>query len=360
MKPQFKAALLLLLVPTLLFANNKKPVVKQTREKTYHKEYSVKPDAKLEVSNSFGNIDIVTWNENRIVIDVVVSVKGNDSEKIQKRLDRIDVIFTTTNSLVTAKTKFSKKKSSWNWFGSNDNSSMEINYTIKMPITNSVDLNNDYGAINISELEGHAKISCDYGQLIIGALKADDNLLYFDYTSKSTIGYMKSGKINADYSGFTLDKVEQLELNADYTSSEILDVNTINYNCDYGEIKIDKAKTLVGTGDYISHKIGEITETLAINADYGAIKINRIAPTAKSAKINADYTSIKLGYDSDLNFNFFIKLDYASLTGESNLTVKHKLIENGSKSYTGYYGSENTANTITINSEYGGVTLIKN
>ncbi len=72
---------------------------------------------------------------------------------------------------------------------------MEINYTIKVPVTNSVNLENDYGAISLDKLEGQAKISCDYGQLRIGELWAENNSLNFDYTNKSTIAFMKSGKI---------------------------------------------------------------------------------------------------------------------------------------------------------------------
>ncbi len=357
MKTQFKTVILLLLFPALLFANNGK--YKHTKDKTIHKEYNVNADAKLKVSNSFGNVDIVTWNENRIVIDIVITVNGNSEDKVQKRLDNINVDFTASNTLVTAKTTFNKKKSSWNWFGSNDNSSMEINYTIKMPISNSLDLSNDYGTINLNKLEGQASINCDYGQLIIGELLADDNSLNFDYTSKSTIGYMKSGKINADYSGFTLDKVERLELNADYGNSEIVEVNDINYRCDYGKIIVNKVTNLVGVGDYISHRIGDVSGTLNINADYGSIKIDRLASTVSSATIKSDYTGIKLGFDSDFNFDFTINTQYASLNGENDLTVKNTSKDNSNKRYSGYHGSENSGNTINITSKYGGVNLIK-
>ncbi len=360
MKTQFKAVLLLFLFPALLFANNSKPNAKQTKEKTIHKEFSVNSDAKLKVSNSFGNVDIVTWNENRIVIDIVITVNGNSEDKVQKRLDGINVEFSASNSLVSAKTTFNNNKSSWNWFGNNDNSSMEINYIIKMPITNSLDLNNDYGTINLNKLEGHANISCNYGQLIIGELMADDNSLSFDYTSKSTIGYMKSGKINADYSGFTLDKVGKLDLNADYTNSKIGEVSEINYNCDYGKITIDDVRKLEGMGNYISHRIGKVYSSLNINADYGSIKVDHLEASVKSAIISAGYTSIKLGYDSDFNFDFDIKLRYASFSGENDLTIKHSEKHNTNKKYSGYHGSENSGNTVNINSEYGGVTLTKN
>jgi hypothetical protein len=228
-----------------------------------------------------------------------------------------------------------------------------------MPITNSLDLNNDYGTININKLEGNADINCDYGQLIIGELLADNNSLNFDYTSKSTIGYMKSGKINADYSGFTLDKVENLDLNADYTNSEILDVEEINYNCDYGKVVIGNVNRLTGQGDYVNHRVGSVSGTLNIIADYGAIKIDRLKSSTSNVDIKADYTGIKLGFDSNFNFDFTINLQNASLGGESDVTIKHTSKDNNTKKYSGYHGSENSGNTVNISSQYGGVTLIK-
>ena len=359
MKTQFKAVIILLLFPALLFANNNKPDFKHTKEKTIHKEYNVSSDAKLKVDNSFGNVDIVTWNENRIVIDVIITVDGNSEDKVQKRLDGIDVVFSASNTLVSARTTFNKSKSNWNWLGNNNNSSMKINYTIKMPLNNSLDLSNDYGSINLNKLNGHAKINCDYGQIIIGELMADDNYLNFDYTSKSTIGYMKSGKINADYSGFTLDKVENLDLTADYTNSKIGEVSEINYNCDYGKITIEDVGKAEGNGDYISHRIGNVSGSLSINADYGSIKVERLEASVKSAAISADYTSIKMGYASDLNFDFVLDMRYASFNGEDDLTIQHSEKHNSSKKYSGYHGSQNSGNTININSEYGGVSLTK-
>ncbi len=129
MKTPFKIFVLFLLMPALLFANNDR--LKYKKEKTIKKEFSVNANAELKVNNSFGNVDIVSWNENRIEIVVNIITEGNNEDKAQKRLDEIDVEFSATGSNVYAKTIF-HKKGSRNWFGSNNNSSMEINYTIKM------------------------------------------------------------------------------------------------------------------------------------------------------------------------------------------------------------------------------------
>lgn len=363
MKLPYKLLIILFVVPLMVFANDDpKFKGKYTKTKTLNKEYTVNREAGLMVSNSYGNIDIVTWNENRTVIEVVITTNGDNEEKVQEKLDNIDVDFMGTASKVSAKTIFKDRKgSSWNWWGKNNNKvSMEINYTIKLPVSNSVDLSNDYGAINLNNLDGNARINCDYGQINIGSLNADNNSLNFDYTNNSTIGYMKSGKITADYSGFSLDKSESLQLNADYTSSDLGEIGDLNYNCDYGKLLVGSAGEIMGRGDYIPLKVGTLKGDLNVNSDYGSITVERITGGGGDITIDSDYAGIKLGYDSSYNFDFVLNLQYASLKGGDDLEIMKQSKDHTDKFYSGYRGSKNSGNTININSEYGSVTLYKN
>lgn len=361
MKLLSKTLLVFLILPLVALASTDKLKGKYTKEKTIKKEFNVNSGAGLRVKNSYGNLDIVTWNENRTVIEVTIKANGDNEEKVIERLKEIQVDFDASASLVSAETVFNNKKSGWSWWGSNKNNvSVEVNYSIKMPITNTVDLNNDYGAIHINKLKGNAKISCDYGQLIIGELLAENNLLTFDYTDKSTISYMKSGRINADYSGFTLEKTERLELNADYTQSEIIDAQSINYNCDYGKVIIGQAKDIIGRGDYVNNKIGTVKGSLNLNTDYGSIHIDNVSSQANSITIKADYTGVKMGFDRNYNFDFVVDLSYASFKGDNEVTVLKSSKDYTSSMYSGYHGKQSSGNSVNINSNYGGVTFNKN
>jgi len=346
----------------MAFATTNGPKGKYKAERKIHKEYEVNASAGLEIDNSYGSIDIVSWDQNRTVIDVTITTHASSQSKADEKLRDIDVDFTANGSLVKAITRFSKEnKSIWNsWFGDNDNVSMEINYTIKMPVTNTVDLDNDYGSIRINRLEGNARINCDYGQLIIGELMAENNYLNFDYTDKSTINYMKSGRINADYSGFTLDKAERLELNADYSRSEIGEVRDLNYNCDYGKVEVGKATKVIGRGDYISNKLGTVNGNVNLNTDYGSIKIERLTNGTKEVIIRSDYTGVKVGFASDYAFNFIVNLDYAGLSGRDTVEVTKSHKDSSEKKYEGYHNTNNSGNTLNIESEYGGVTFFEN
>ncbi|WP_031425982.1 hypothetical protein [Flavimarina sp. Hel_I_48] len=366
MRNSYFKTLLLVFMTTIVFANtfaSNGIKGRYTKEKTIKKEYNVNADALLKITNSYGNLNITSWNENRIEITVVVTTDGNNEEQVLRKLDEIDVLFEASSQQVMAETKFKRESQSW-WSSltssiSNNNVNMEINYTVKMPITNSVDLNNDYGGIYLNKLKGRAAISCDYGHLEVGELLADNNMLRFDYTNNTTIGFMKSGKINADYSSFTIEKGGEIELSADYTKSTFNSLKSLRFTCDYGNLDIDQIGAIDGSGDYLSLRMGRVSGDVDLSADYGSIKISELTADAGNVNINTDYANIRLGYAQDYHFNFTISLEYAGLSGEEEFDMVTRRIESSNKYYKGNYGGANAENNITISSEYGGVTFEK-
>lgn len=351
--------LLIVVAPITMFPNNGKLSGKHTKEKTIKKEFNVNSDALLKVSNSYGNLNITSWNENRVMIEVHIKTNGNNEEKVQKKLNEISVDFQNSASMVSAKTVFNNNKNSWGW-GGNNKVNMQINYTIKLPVKNSVNLNNDYGSIILDRIDGHAKIMCDYGRLDIGELRGRNNQLNFDYTSKSRIGYIKSGKITADYSGYTIEKAGDLTISADYTNSTVEKMENLVYNSDYGKIEIGEANNVEGTGDYINVRLGTIHGNVDVNADYGSVKINKMDADAGNLLINSDYTGVKIGYDQGYHFNFEIKTSYAGVSGKDDFEISVSEVKNTRKYYKGYNGSSSSGNNVSVTSEYGNITFYKN
>lgn len=357
----YKALLLFFMVPAVACAEGDLKG-KYTKQKKIKKEFSVSAKDLLKIDNSYGNIDIVTWDQNRVEIEVLVKTNGNDEEKVEKKLREIDVIFNQSGGQVSAQTIF-EKPSGGSFlsalFGGSSNVSMEINYRIKAPVTNRVDLSNDYGSINLDKLKGDARISCDYGRILIGELHGSNNELSFDYTRNSSIGYIKRAKINADYSEFTIDEAGTLDLVADYTDSKILKVENLSFRNDYGSLKVDRLRNIKGQGDYLGIRLGLVYSTLDINMDYGSLVIDKMMPGLKEMSINSDYTGIKIGYDRNTPFSFEVKTEYGGVKGinNNNFTV-NKRNQSGSDNYfEGYHGAENSGGRIKINSSYGSVSF---
>ena len=357
---RFKYAVLaLMLAPLILLGNDGKLKGKYNKEKTINKEFTVDATALLKVSNKYGNVTVSSWDENRVVMEIKIKVSGNNEDKVDKRLQEIDVEFDSRSDMVSAKTILAKGKG-WGWNWGKNNMSVQINYSIKAPVKNSVHLNNDYGAIILDRIDGHAKISCDYGRLEIGELRGRNNELRFDYTSKSVIDYMNSGSINADYSGFTLNKVGDLTLNADYTNANIGEMANLDYTSDYGSMDVSSVQNVTGNGDYISVDLGTVNGNVDINADYGSVKIAKMAADAGNINISTDYTGIKIGYDPGYYFDFEISTEYASVKGKDEFEINISKEKNSDRYYQGFYGQSGSGKKVYISSEYGGVSFYKN
>ena len=362
----YKIVCILLLIPSIAIGSSINRLDgRYTEEKSLNKEVSVNANALLKINNNYGNLDVTSWDGNTIKMEITIKVNGNDQEKVIDKLESIDVLFETSPEMVSAKTIFDKGAQSWwgkladAWGGSN--LKMEVNYIVKVPVTNGINLSNDYGSITLDKIQGNAKINCDYGQIIIGELLGDENFINIDYTNNSTIKYMKNGKINADYSNFTLKRAGRLNLIADYTQSKIENADELNYNCDYGSLRVGDIGILKGNGDYLDIDVESIGKILAINSDYGSIDVETLKSSTKEVAIKTDYTGVRIGYAADFNFNFSIKTSYGSIKlDENDVKIMKRSQENTSKFYQGYRGEKNTGNAVNISTSYGGVKLNKN
>ena len=76
----FKHSLIFLL---LLGSGTK--IQAQELTKKIHKEIEVSKDALIEIDNSYGDLNITSWDQNKVVIDVLITVKGKNPEKNQKK-----------------------------------------------------------------------------------------------------------------------------------------------------------------------------------------------------------------------------------------------------------------------------------
>jgi hypothetical protein len=361
MKLLLQFRLLLIFLPGILLASHpvaEKPL-KTTKEKTIQKSFNVNADAELKIDNSYGNVDIITWEQNTIDFDITIKVSGSNESKVLDKLNDIDVRFTNNSQMVTAETLFGKKRSNswWNW-GSNDQK-IEVNYVVKIPKTNSIQISNDYGGINVDELLGRAELSCDYGKITTKELMADNNRLSFDYSSGCYFEYIKSATINADYSSYTVAKANNLEISADYTKSIIEAVENIEYNCDYGSLKVDNINNLSGNGDYLTLRLGNVYKNVSVKADYGSIKIDKMSSGAGNIDIQTGYTGITIGHDADYSFQFEVNLEYASMRNSDDFEFIKSRVDSSDKYYLGYYGDPSSANKVSINSEYGSITFKK-
>ena len=84
-----------------------------------------------------------------------------------------------------------------------------------------------------------------------------------------------------------------------------------------------------------------------------------ISGKAGDATINSAYTSIEAGYHANYAFDFNVALKYAAFKYGSDVEMNLKQEGNFAKNYQGFH-KKSGINKMTINSEYGNVSLHRN
>jgi len=351
MKKHYNILILFILIPFLGFSNDDTFI---SKEKNIKKTFIVNSNAGIDIENKYGNITVSTWDENKIDLDITIKVSGGNENWVNERLSSIDVDINALKSMVTAITNIGN--SSLKSRGSSN--SFEINYVIKIPKNGTVKLNNKYGNITTLTLESTTDISCKYGKIILGKLNGDSNRIEIGYSQNSSIDYIKSGNIEARYSGIKINESGNLNVDANYTDVSLLEGQNIKCKGNYGSFKFQKINSLVGSSNYVTISIAEVLNNLNIDATYSKINVESMSEKSKNVNINTGYTNIALGYDANYSFDFDINTRYGSIKNDSSLEVLVSEIKSNTKRISGY-NKKKGQNKVIINSSYGNIILTK-
>jgi hypothetical protein len=350
--------ILWLCVPLVALAH---PTDKYRKTKKINKTYSVNSDASVAIENSFGDVTIQIWDQNTVSIDVIVEVSGNDEDRVNNRLEMIDVNFNASKSKVSAESDIPSENSGiMSWLNGNSKTNTRVDFVVKMPRNSPLDVENDYGAIIIEKMMAPLKLSCDFGRLQIGQLLSTNNELSFDYTVNSNIDYMKAGVIKADFSKFKIYGAGTLDFSGDYTTGTFGPTEKLKYNSDFSTLTIEKALHIDGRGDYSTITIKTVLDDAILKADFGTIAIEGLDKDFKNVNIKSDYTTVKVGYDRNASFNYECKTEFGSLKLDPKLTTVNSRKEMNETFKEGFCNTQDGKSTIQINSSFGSVTLKSN
>ncbi|MCV2484836.1 hypothetical protein OD917_07870 [Flavobacterium sp. SH_e] len=352
MKKHYNLLILFLLIPFLGFSNDDTFITKQ---KNIKKTYIVNSNAGIDVDNKYGNITVTTWDEDKIDLDITIKVNGPNENWVNERLNSIDVDITALKGLVSAVTKLGSS----NLKSKGSNNSFEINYLIKIPKNGSIKLVNKYGNIFVPNAESSTDIDCKYGKVILGKLNGTNNQVSIQYCQNSSIDYIKTGNVDARYSGLKISDSGNLNISANYTDVNLGDGQNIKMDCNYGTLKFDKVNSLNGSGNYLTIIIGEISSNFSYDTNYSKIKIETMNEKAGNININSGYTDISIGYVPNYAFDFDISARYSNIKHDNSLDISVSEVKSNSKRIAGFYKKKGQ-NKININSNYGNISLTKN
>lgn len=329
--------------------------------KKVQKLYPISSDGRLEIDNHYGDINLVPWDRNEVSLEITITVEGRNANDIEKRLEKIDLVFESEPNRVRVETLIGDFKNSWFSFSINFNPKerlkFRVDYLVKAPTSLHLDLKNKFGNIALEQTFAPANIHCEFGQIQLGELHGDGYNIRLEFSKNSSIDFMKSGKIRAEYSSLDINRVHQLDWGSDFSKLELENADELIYTADYGRVAIGNVDRIEGSSDFANIRIGSLNQVGDLTADFGSVHIRNIAAQMESCKLRTEFSRIRLGISPESSFSFRIDLEHAGLETDLDLNYLKDIKDHSERFYSGTFGAS-PQGKLSIEAEHGNVKLM--
>lgn len=299
-----------------------RPGFSTEKRKTFEKAYKVSGSDMLAIENKFGKVHINVWNKNEIQVKVDMISRANTEQRAQDVLDRIGIKEARSGNTLSFKTDLQPMSNS-----GNGNRSIEINYTVYMPDTNPLTVNNSFGDVYLAAFKGKTDITVKHGSLKTDRLNNTSNTIKLTYSQGSChINYINKGVIDVAYANLTLGGANEIQ----------------------------------GASRYSDIRIGNVHNVLNLDLKYGSFKVDNVSKSIRTINLDGGFTPISLNFEDKSAFNFDVTVKYGDFKfDKSNVNITSLERDNTSAEYKGNFGSATPKGSVSIISKYDIVKFTK-
>jgi hypothetical protein len=334
--------------------------------KKFHYDAQVSNDSRLTIENRYGDVTVNNWDQNKLVIDVVVTMRVKDQDRAEKLLSYITVNYSQEGNEIKAITQIDEKfNNPGNFFSMGEDKNFSIDYTVNMPASLDFTLRNKYGNVAISELTGHADIAVKYGNLKANKIIRNDSKplsqISLGYSHGSSIEEVNWIKLDLKYSKLEITKARAVVAVSKYSKVRIEEASSLVCEAKYDEYSIGRLVNFVGSAGYTDLSFDQVTRKFDLGLKYGKCIVNHVPADFESIRVESSYADVALGIDPKATYNFQGDASYADINYPREDARVSRIDENTSLHVDGIIGKANTATSeVTVKTSYGNVTIKKN
>ncbi|MEQ9186322.1 MAG: hypothetical protein RLP15_01205 [Cryomorphaceae bacterium] len=316
--------------------------------KEWKKDFAVNADASFKLKSKFSDVNITTWDQNTISVVFLVEVDASNESKAQKILDGISVKEVTASaSSVSLETILKSEKMD----------DVTITYTIKMPASIRVELDNDFGSSFLASMSAPVMLDIDYGNLRAEKLEGKGSVLNLDF-SNAEIDGLEEAEVNMSYSNLEIDHAGKIVLKSSFSAIEIDRATSIEAKSSYDAFEIDQIANFTLAGAFSSAEIDEVSGGLTADFEYGSLEVDNIRASFTSVEIKAGYSSVEIGFASDASYALNATVKAGELDGPSGIDSKVNIgSDHMQQSLSGTVGKSPGSRTVVINLSQGSLEI---
>jgi hypothetical protein len=339
--------------------------------KEIKREFSITPYGNVQISNKYGQVDIRTWEKNRVKVTVEIIVNAANESSAQKVFKRIDVKFNAETSSISAATYIEETSNKW-WVWSEGKLDYSINYQVFMPASANLSLDNKYGEVYVSSVSGNVDLKLKYVNFIIDALSGNANSsLGNSHGSIGSVNNMnlaiKSGSINigevnnmeigSKSATVNIGKAKLIVSNTSYDNYSIGTIAELHNDGKFDNFEIGNAEDIFMESSYSNVVLKEINKYLILDLDNCNATIAKLSTSFKEAKLIGNNTDFTMILEPGIRYQLDAFADYARVNYPKQMSVTYE--EDNSTTYTvkGIQGKSDDAPYVKVRLKYGSLKM---
>lgn len=322
------------------------------RRRSIDKSYQVSGNTELSIKNRFGKVHVNTWDKNQVDVHIEIVVRSDKDSRLQELLDAIEINIEDSspeNSL--------SFRTSVNGNNFGHNTSFEINYTVSMPVSNSLDLANSFGDVYVGDLKGSVTLDVQYGNLNGGRFSGSSDVKLAFGSGFSEIELLSRGDLRISYSKLNVEEMGDLDINSQFSTLEVGKAGKLDLVGKYGEINIGEIDNLDANVNFSGFEINRLNSIMDLDIDYGGSNNIGLSSTVTRVDIKNSFGPLNLEIAPGTNADIQANLSFCDLKyNEGQINFNKIIKDHTSSEYVGKIGKGGNTNLV-ITSKYGSVRI---
>ncbi len=277
------------------------------KSRSLSESFSVNAETEVQVTNKYGNIQLITWDKDSVRFDINLKVIANKESKLNSTFDYINFDFTSSEHYVIAKTTFAGQGTFWSDVKDLANTvftggtKTQIDYVIYLPKNITIRIENKYGDIYSSDHDGPADIFLSNGDIKAHSFNGKTFLnLQF---ANANINYINNGELYLGYySELKLDETDRLKIESRSSRLTIDKSNYLDINSSRDKYFLELANEINAKNSFSYLEIKNLKGQLEVDANYGDVIIKNVSNNVNSIIVNGESTDISIYKDKDQLF----------------------------------------------------------
>lgn len=326
----------------------------QPVEKKINKTFNVNSDTELHIANTFGKVHIDTWDKNQIQAQITIKAesKGGNSQEL---LDRITIDIDESSSQVSLRTEIENKR---NW--GKHSQKFEIDYLVKMPRGNPLDLTNRHGDIFLDNFDGRLDLDLAHGQLvteklggevdinvahgnggrILSAAKGDLQMRHYQ---RMRIDYLGNMEVDVAHAGFELEKAGNLNLKSQHTNFEIGEIKDLRLYLQHGNADLGSVGSLTTEMQHSDIDIEQLSQSIEVDASHSQVSVDKLGSGFKLVDFDGSHSYFGVGISGNVNCSIEGRFEHGRMKyDKADVNMSFVSIKDQRAEYRGVIGSNKT------------------